>query len=587
MKHLKKIMSLILTAIMVIAMCVPVMADDTVNYYTVTINDKATAAKPYEAYQIFKGTIHKDANNKNILSDIEWGRNISEAGKTALLSFGKTSGEQPYANVAELAKSLNDSNAENFANAVAGYITGAPYENKNGNGDVTSTILIPKTDAGYYFIKNKDNSAQNGQAYTKFILQVSADTGFTPKTDAPSIEKKVKNDDEPDSAYRDANNVAIGDIINYKISSEIPDMSDYTQYYFIVNDTMSKGLDYYTDATHNMTVKVGETTLTPTANIDDEGTTYKLTTTKNTDGTTKLEIVFSKFIQYKAYTNKAIEITYSAKLNNDAIIGNNGNPNNVDLTYSNNPNEHGTGTNKPGDNDNVTGTTPKDWVITYTTELGIFKYGDTENDKLQGVQFVMTGFKNNDSTKFEEHYTISADGTYYKLTDGKYTTQIPTEFTKKYYESTTDKYKLTTRYGSFTSSVDTYSHAITTDVNGLAKFNTIAAGTYEIIELKTKDGYNMLPHPLKVEVTFTNPSTVTAGNEEGTWTITVTDSTGNKTLDTTSNYVKNLLKIQNKSGSNLPETGGIGTTIFYVVGVVLMLGAGVLLITKRRMSAKH
>ena len=59
MKHLKKIMSLILTAIMVIAMCVPVMADDTVNYYTVTINDKATAAKPYEAYQIFKGTIRK------------------------------------------------------------------------------------------------------------------------------------------------------------------------------------------------------------------------------------------------------------------------------------------------------------------------------------------------------------------------------------------------------------------------------------------------------------------------------------------------------------------------------------------------
>lgn len=110
------------------------------------------------------------------------------------------------------------------------------------------------------------------------------------------------------------------------------------------------------------------------------------------------------------------------------------------------------------------------------------------------------------------------------------------------------------------------------------EWNGIDDGVYKIIEVITPAGYNSI-NPIEFTVTATHD--ITSNNPElkellGGDKFSGSVSTG--TLTTA---------IENKSGSSLPETGGIGTTIFYVVGVVLMLGAGVLLITKRRMSAKH
>ncbi len=574
MKHLKKIMSLILTAIMVIAMCVPVMADD--SNYIITINDNDKAVESFAAYQVFKGEI-----SGGKLINIDWGKNISNQGKTALLRFGKAEGETAYADAAELAAALNNTNVKAFADEVSKYIEGLGIANvKNGS---SNTISVPKADAGYYFIKNTGNADQ-GKAYTKFVMKVVADAQFTPKTDAPKIEKKIKNADEGDDAYRDYNNVSIGDTVNYRITSSVPNMEYYDKYYFIVKDTLSKGLTFK----DSLNVKIGDDVLQRTDDDKVTGKVYQLNVVSQADGSTYLEIVFNNFIQYKGRTGNKIEITYSAELNNNAEKGETGNPNEVDLTYSNNPNEKGTGTNKPGDNDKVTGTTPKDYTITYTTDLGIYKYGATEADKLSGVKFRLVGFKNNDKTTYETTFKEAADGVYYRLIDNTYTTVAPTELTKKYYESETTKYTLTTSKGTYTESIDKYDSEVVTDANGFAKFSpSLAAGEYEIIEIETRDGYNMLPKPLKVKIECTTPDDKdSTGTEKATWTVTVD---GKKlSVNADNNFeVKYLEKIQNKQGSTLPETGGIGTTIFYVVGVVLMLGAGVLLITKRRMSAKH
>lgn len=566
-------MSLLLTAIMVIAMCVPVMADD--SNYIITINDNDKAVESFAAYQVFKGEI-----SDGKLINIDWGKNISSQGRTNLLRFGKAEGEAAYADAAELAAALNDTNVKAFADEVSKYIEGSGIANVKTES--SNTISVPKVDAGYYFIKNTGDAGQ-GKAYTKFVMKVVSDAEFTPKTDAPEIEKKIKNADEDDDAYRDYNNVSIGDTVNYRITSAVPNMEYYDKYYFIVKDTLSKGLTFK----DGLNVKIGNDVLKRTDDDKETGKVYQLNVVPQADGSTYLEIVFNNFIQYKGRTGDKIEITYSAELNSNAEKGETGNPNEVDLTYSNNPNETGTGTNKPGDNDKVTGTTPKDYTITYTTDLGIYKYGATEADKLSGVKFRLVGFKNNDKTTYETTFTEAADGTYYKLIDNTYTTVAPTELTKKYYESETTKYTLTTSKGTYTESIDKYDSEVVTDANGFAKFSpSLAAGEYEIIEIETRDGYNMLPKPLKVKIECTTPDNDSTGSEKATWTVTVD---GKKlSVNADNNFeVKYLEKIQNKQGSTLPETGGIGTTIFYVVGVVLMLGAGVLLITKRRMSAKH
>ena len=163
-----------LTAVMVLAMCIPVMADDA--NYTITIKGNDKVAQSYEAYQVFKGVLSTDGK----LTEIEWGKNISDTGKTELLKFGGVT----YKSVTELAAALNETNGKDFANEVSKYLTGTAYKNSD------DAILIPKTETGYYFIKNEDGTATTGQAYTKFVLKVAGDTSFIPKTDAPGIEKK-------------------------------------------------------------------------------------------------------------------------------------------------------------------------------------------------------------------------------------------------------------------------------------------------------------------------------------------------------------------------------------------------------------
>ena len=121
-----------------------------------------------------------------------------------------------------------------------------------------------------------------------------------------------------------------------------------------------------------------------------------------------------------------------------------------------------------------------------------------------------------------------------------------------------------------------------TDENKFA-WSGLDDGIYKLVETKVPDGYNKL-----VDQIFT----VTGTHDSESDDPKLTDLTGNVTTGTIT-FDKNVTngslstKVENRSGSLLPSTGGIGTTIFYVVGVVLMLGAGVLLITKRRMSAKH
>lgn len=216
-----------------------------------------------------------------------------------------------------------------------------------------------------------------------------------------------------------------------------------------------------------------------------------------------------------------VVVTYKAKLDDNAVVGSEGNPNTVYLKYANNPYQNGDGTND-------TGKTPTDKNIVFTYKVLADKV-DENGNALKGAKFEL--FKQNEDSTWKSLGEQAGTGT---------------------------------------------------DENKFA-WSGLDDGIYKLVENKVPDGYNKLDDQI---------FTVTGTHDSESDDPKLTDLTGNVTTGTIT-FDKNVTngslstKVENRSGSLLPSTGGIGTTIFYVVGVVLMLGAGVLLITKRRMSAKH
>lgn len=174
MKHLKKIMSLILTAIMVIAMCVPVMADNA-NGYTITA---PANGHTYEVYQIFTGTLTTEGTD-DVLSNIKWGKNGTRAEGTDV--------SETILNELKAKKNATDSEK---LEVIKKYVDLTDANNKYGS--VTSENPLNNVPAGYYLIKDSDGS-QTGQvnsSYTTYLVSVVGSVEITPKADKPSSEKK-------------------------------------------------------------------------------------------------------------------------------------------------------------------------------------------------------------------------------------------------------------------------------------------------------------------------------------------------------------------------------------------------------------
>lgn len=569
MKNMKKILALVIAALMIAGMMSAFAA-------TITIEDNGNvkvADHTFSAYQIFSGTLSTDGKT---LSDIVWGAGVDGAGLLTALKADTTIGSKftSAATAEDVAKALEGATADEmvaFSRVVAEHLGTAAKENVKGG-------KIEGLDDGYYFVQDT-TAIGEGDAASAFIVQLIGSATLKIKTDAPSIEKKVKNHDELVSAYRDANNVGIGDTVDYQITSKVPDMTNYKKYWFVVNDTMSKGLTYNDD----LVVKLDGKTL-------EKDTDYALTVTDAADKTkdTGIEIVFKNFIQYKDKAGADIEITYTATLNDAAVIGKNGNPNEVELIYSRNPNVEGDGEDKP-DEDDVFGKTPKDIVITYSTDLKIKKV-DENGDALEGVKFTVYGYGENNMASYKEEFVVDADGAYWKLTDGTYTQTAPTTLTAGKYANTSTKYKLVVSRDDTAQAITYAAKQGTTDKDGIIDVGaliadgSLPAGTYVIHEDSTLSGYNVLDHDIIVTITgkIGDNADTAATISEITTTITWNTDAEGATIDDDGIIT---ITVVNKAGAELPSTGGIGTTLFYVGGGILVLAAVILLVTKRRMNA--
>jgi len=551
---MKKLISLVL-AIMMVAVVGLAFATEA-GHGSITINNAVTG-HTYTAYQIFAGDW--DAATAK-LSNIVWGSGISAAGQSALqTAYSVTDAE-------DVAKAIPNSDAG--AIAFADHIGDSSNLGTGTTGTLSGTIYtISDLADGYYMIVDtySPSTGEEGVVYARYMIQKVGNAIVNNKVDKPTVDKDIDVDNDlttTDTA--DQNTANIGDTVTYIITSRVPDMTGYKEYYMDFADTLSKGLTY---DVNSLSVKIGETTLTA-----DEAYTLTVGDYNDTTGTS-IAVHLKDLVSRHYAADAAIVITYTAKVNDSAVIGNAGNPNTVKLTYSNNPGHSGDGNPDNPDSDIVTGETPDSVVKTYVTEIELIKVDGANNTtKLAGAVFNVKGTQINKVIITGEKFVKDAAGTYYLLKDGTYTTKTPTDATISQYESTSDKYKKEAYATTSEQETKDVDFQVVTGSDGIIKLTGLKEGTYTFTEIQAPDGYNLLKDPITVTIT----SNVTTTDATFAWT--GSDNVTNKSDGTFT------FNVANNSGTELPSTGGIGTTIFYIVGGLLLVGAAIVLVARRKAS---
>ena len=518
-------------------------------FNTTENNDNGTHT--YEAYQVFAGQYAGGA-----LGNITWGSGVD--GKAIVDDLANATGDlaafkgldSPKAIAEELAKaSDDDAVAKAFAALVGKHLKDNAKSGTYADGKITDL------EDGYYLVQDASNSpsdvtgANNNGAKTRFILKVAGggNVTVTAKSSAPSVIKKVKEDDKAvtgavkvgsytaDAQYNDVADYCIGENVPFELISTMPSTyNDYTSYFYQFTDTLASNFTLNADS---IAVKVvnadGETALTATTDY----------TVGAQDESGKFTITINDTKKIASITkDSTIVVDYTAQLNSGAVIGLDGQENKVDLTYSNNPNYTGDGASTPNEDK---GKTPEDKVIVFTYELDVTKYLGDEHTKANAEDGTKAGFK-----------LGNANGNKWATVD--------------------ENLRITDWVDDVAAATE-----VTTDATGIFKFIGLDDGTYTLRETTTPTGYNtMADLALTIGATTDNNQTWAGTASDALSAIKLTINNEDTAGDTNTGIV--ATKITNQKGSSLPSTGGIGTTMFYVGGGVLVAGAGVLLITKKR-----
>ena len=562
MKKTKKLAAVLLALVMMVAFAIPAFAQT--GNYSITITP-TTANHTYNVYQIFSGDI--SGTDENItgtsgytLTNIQWGSSIS--GSAAFLEALKTKNNTKYdgcntaGDVAEKLTSAAD--LDDFLGVLnTGNHLGTAAATQKADG---ASVTINLTEAGYYLVKDSLSGDGTNEFVSDYIVQVLGEESLAPKGDKATIEKKVYEESLSETptawgnGYNDVADYDIGDDVPFKLVASIPDMTGYDGYQFVITDTLSAGLAL-DNTSFEVYVASGKDVASPGNGALTATTDYTLNTNPG-DGTS-FTITLNDMEDNTNFTDvndNYLIVTYKATLNENAETGLDGNPNEVYLTYSNNPN--GTGTGK----------TPKDYAVVFTYELDGTKV-DEQQEELGGAEFVLL---NSDGTQVAK---IDAAG---KL-DGW--VNVP--------NGTGDGGAIT--YEDWTTFDGTNKVIMTSaELTGAFGISGLDEGTYLLREIKAPAGYNLADDISFVIAASTgNVSNYTGSNANTILTsLTINVNSGEPTPG---NVTAGTVSIQvvNEAGTTLPETGGMGTTIFYVLGGLLVVGAGVLLIVRFRMRATN
>ena len=421
-------------------------------------------------------------------------------------------------------------------------------------------------------MKDQDGSLEgDADTATEYIVQVLGHVQMAPKSsDIPTVEKKVSEEDyhEDDgygAGYNDVADWDIGDSVPFKLIGSIPDMSAYNTYEYIFTDTLSNGLTLQAD-----TIKV-YIARNPYDQVNNYtplvmGADYTLDVQnvgENGGGSFSIAFEDLKTNRYVAGEQgdeyHYVIVTYDATLNANAEIGLDGNPNSVDLQFSNNPNGEGLGR------------TAEDTVIVFTYELDGTKVdGANVDTKLGGAEFVL----------FNGGYTRVA-----RVQNGKLVGWVEPDDIKEGLTGTSDREKMNELTNEDFAQAGL---AITSAENGTFKIAGLDDGTYFLREIQAPNGYNLLDHDLRIDIaaTTTNGQAWDGVPANALTALTIQVDRG-EAEDGNPGTGAVSVQVKNNRGATLPETGGMGTTLFYVIGGLLVAGAVVLLVVRIRMKAHN
>ncbi len=523
MKRMKKIMALMLAAIMMMAMSVTAFAaGGATGTHTLTVNVKSTEpaqdlkGQTINLYKLFDVTESKSGETTNYAYTVNTASGYKNALVSVLTEAGKTvtvgSKDEEFAKAVFDIGAKDSKEVQSFANKFTTYALMNSLAATKTSGKITeenkTSFEFTGLDVGYYLVY-----VTGGKEIQSSLVTVDATTNTVNlKTEAPSINKTA-----------DKATAEIGQVVTYTVTGAIPDTTGYAEYVYKIHDELSKGLNFVNDTNgtactdNKVAVKVAFT----------DGTDASTAPTKaalDSKNNKIMSLDLSAWVKANQ-TNKGKEftVTYYAKVNKNAEVTNN---NKASLEYGNNPSD-------------TTTTTPSE-AKTNTYPLDINKIKKGSEEKLAGAKFRLysseADAKANDESKAIKVSPVVAG------VAGSYVVD-PTS-------STTE----------FESVKDITGAGYNLRVNGLA------AGTYYLVETQAPEGFNKLTDPIKVTITK---------DSDTNWNVKKNDTAEDD----------KIIDVENSTGSLLPSTGGRGAIVFAVIAALLVFGVAVSFIRDKRKEA--
>lgn len=575
MKKFRKLGGILLAVVIVAVSLFSAMADDDL---------KDLSKHSYYAYQIFNAEGYKSdasSSQNDSIVNVQWGSAFTkDAQKTAFINGLKStapfSAAERLTTAEDIAKVLSiygdDSDvAKAFAKYTAKFAVDnnlTPMAGTYKNGDTFAQTGF------YLFLDATETNNQEDVVANAVVSKMKANeaVNINVKVTVPTLEKKVKENTYNGNAasginaaygeykygegYNDAADYCIGDKVPFELIGTMAEgMEYYDTYYYGFVDTLCKGLTF--DA-NRADVKIyvynpnanGEYVQTGDELVEAGKFTY--TATVNADGTTKVVFECDDILPITDINSESrVVVNYNAVLNNEAVVGYNGNENKAYLEYSNNP------LPTPGGTTPSKGKTPEDKVIVFTYSLDVNKIDKNTGAALDGAEFYLL----NEQGKY---YCMAASGLPY--------------------------------WGAVSKAVK-----ITPDSNNVFTVNGLDKGTYKLVEVKAPTDYRPLENPVVIDVNavilpdyddtaaqnWIDGDAHSALLAQGGNTLGYSVSKNDRVTPNSNDYVSvdgKKVTVSNEKTYILPGTGGEGTTLIYIIGGALIVAAAGLFIVKRRSS---